>query len=551
MQKIGRLELTWTGKYEDRELEPRILVEDKSKSYGDPESNNMLIHGDNLIALKSLELDFTGKVKCVYIDPPFNTGQAFEHYDDDIEHSIWLDLMARRLRIIYRLLEDDGLLWIHLDDIEVHYCKIILDEIFMRRNFVSHITYERSAVAGIGQGGYLVNTTEHILLYKKGALPEKDNQSYEELGMNIMKRYNKYVSNFGSRELIRKFVAKSNGEIVRVYKHKGFEIQSISLKNASDREDELRAEFAAHLDTLFRGNRVQKENEFQNDIIAGLEKDGFYSMDYVPSRGKNEGQQTTLYYYNCELLSWLKDTTSLNEEGMLTKSTKMTTLWKHGEIPKADIANEGGVYFPRGKKPEQLLKRIIEMSTEPGDIVLDSFLGSGTTAATAHKLGRRWIGIEMGEQAYTHCKQRLDSVIDGTDQLGISKSIGWQGGGGYHFYELAPSLLVKNDKLPIYQINPAYTFEMICEAICKIEGFRYKPQDVFHGYSSEKRYIHITLEFINAAYIKSLAARLTEGQSLLVYGTKVQSDMVMPENIEVKKIPKDLLNKCDFESEVR
>lgn len=551
MQKTGRLELTWTGKYEERELEPRILVEDKSKSYGDPESKNMLIHGDNLIALRSLETDYTGKVKCIYIDPPFNTGQAFEHYDDDVEHSIWLDLMARRLRILFNLLEENGLFWIHLDDIEVHYCKIILDEIFMRRNFVSHITYERSAVAGIGQGGYLVNTTEHILLYKKGVLPSKENRSYEELGMNIMKRYNKYVANFGERKLIREFTAKSNGEIVRVYKHTGFEIQSISLKNASDREEELRVEFAKHLDTLFRGNRVQKENEFQNDIISGLDKDGFYSMEYIPSRGKNEGQQTTLYYYNRELLSWLKDTTTLNEEGMLTKSTKMTTLWKHGEIPKADIANEGGVYFPRGKKPEQLLKRIIEMSTEPGDIVLDSFLGSGTTAATAHKLGRRWIGIEMGEQAYTHCKQRLDSVIDGTDQLGISKTVGWQGGGGYHFYELAPSLLVKNDKLPIYQINPSYTFEMLCEAICKIEGFRYKPQDVFHGYSSEKRFIHITTEFINARYIKSLSACLAEGQSLLIYGTKVQSDMVLPDNIEVKKIPKDLLGKCDFESEVQ
>lgn len=551
MQKTGRLELTWTGKYEERELEPRILVEDKSKSYGDPESKNMLIHGDNLIALRSLETDYTGKVKCIYIDPPFNTGQAFEHYDDDVEHSIWLDLMARRLRILFNLLEENGLFWIHLDDIEVHYCKIILDEIFMRRNFVSHITYERSAVAGIGQGGYLVNTTEHILLYKKGVLPSKENRSYEELGMNIMKRYNKYVANFGERKLIREFTAKSNGEIVRVYKHTGFEIQSISLKNASDREEELRVEFAKHLDTLFRGNRVQKENEFQNDIISGLDKDGFYSMEYIPSRGKNEGQQTTLYYYNRELLSWLKDTTTLNEEGMLTKSTKMTTLWKHGEIPKADIANEGGVYFPRGKKPEQLLKRIIEMSTEPGDIVLDSFLGSGTTAATAHKLGRRWIGIEMGEQAYTHCKQRLDSVIDGTDQLGISKTVGWQGGGGYHFYELAPSLLVKNDKLPIYQINPSYTFEMLCEAICKIEGFRYKPQDVFHGYSSEKRFIHITTEFINARYIKSLSACLAEGQSLLIYGTKVQSDMVLPDNIEVKKVPKDLLGKCDFESEVQ
>lgn len=410
MRKSGRLELTWTGKYEEKKIEPRILVEDKKKSYGNPANKNMLIHGDNLIALKALEADFTGKIKCVYIDPPFNTGQAFENYDDDMEHSIWLDLMARRLRLIYNLLEENGLLWVHLDDVEVHYCKVILDEIFMRRNFVSHITYERSAVAGIGQGGYLVNTTEHILLYKKGALPNKNNQSFEELGMNIMKRYNKYVSNFGTRKLIREFKSKSNGETVRVYKHIGFKIGSISLKNASKREREIRDEFAAHLDSLFRGNRVQRENEFQNDIIADFDKDVFYSIDYIPSRGKNEGRETTLYYYNCELLSWLKDTTSLNEEGILEKSTKMTTLWKHSEIPKADIANEGGVYFPRGKKPEQLLRRIIEMSTDPGDIVLDSFLGSGTTAAVAHKLGRQWIGIEMGEQAYTHCKKRLDYV---------------------------------------------------------------------------------------------------------------------------------------------
>ena len=216
MRKSGRLELTWTGKYEEKKIEPRILVEDKKKSYGNPANKNMLIHGDNLIALKALEADFTGKIKCVYIDPPFNTGQAFENYDDDMEHSIWLDLMARRLRLIYNLLEENGLLWVHLDDVEVHYCKVILDEIFMRRNFVSHITYERSAVAGIGQGGYLVNTTEHILLYKKGALPNKNNQSFEELGMNIMKRYNKYVSNFGTRKLIREFKLKSNGEKVKV-----------------------------------------------------------------------------------------------------------------------------------------------------------------------------------------------------------------------------------------------------------------------------------------------------------------------------------------------
>ena len=166
-------------------------------------------------------------------------------------------------------------------------------------------------------------------------------------------------------------------------------------------------------------------------------------------------------------------------------------------------------------------------------------------------MNRRWIGIEMGEQAYTHCKKRLDSVIDDTDTNGISKAVNWQGGGGYHFYELAPSLLVKNDKLPIYQINPTYTFNMLCEAICKIEGYKYKPQDVFHGHSSEKRFIHVTTEFVNAEYVRSLSQHLDEGQSLLIYATKIQSDMMLPENIEVKKIPKDLLDKCNFESEVR
>ena len=212
--------------------------------------------------------------------------------------------------------------------------------------------------------------------------------------------------------------------------------------------------------------------------------------------------------------------------------------------------HEGGVEFRSGKKPEALLEMVIRYFSNKGDWVLDSFLGSGSTIATAHKMGRKWIGVELGEHAYTLCKVRMDNVING-DKTGISKDYGWKGGGGYHFYELAPSLLVKSDKLPIYQINPDYTFEMVCEAICKIEGFHYKPQDVFHGHSSEKRYIHITMEFINAAYVKSLAARLKEGQSLLIYGIKVQSDMVLPENIEVKKIPQDLIEKCDFESEVR
>lgn len=175
--------------------------------------------------------EYAGQVKCIYIDPPFNTGQAFEHYDDNVEHSIWLNLMYERFKCLYKLLEVNGMFWIHLDDIDVHYCKILLDEIFSRGNFVAHITYERSVVAGLGQGGYLVNTTEHILLYRKGTLPNKINLSYEALEFNIIKRYNRYVADFGTRKLVREFTAKSNGEIVRVYEHTGVVIETISLRD--------------------------------------------------------------------------------------------------------------------------------------------------------------------------------------------------------------------------------------------------------------------------------------------------------------------------------
>lgn len=546
----NKLELTWYGKDEPIRVEPRLLIENAalSNTAVDPDTENMLIHGDNLLALKALEPMFAGQIKCIYIDPPFNTGQAFEHYDDNLEHSIWLNLMYQRFKHLYNLLEANGMFWIHLDDVEVHYCKVVLDEIFSRQNFVAHITYERSAVAGLGQGGYLVNTTEHILLYRKGALPDKTNLSFEELGFNIIKRYNRYVSSFGERKLVREFTAKSNGEVVRIYEHSGVEIESISLRDVKNREAEIRQEFVTHLDSLFRGNRVQKENEFQNDIIASLEKGKFYSVDYIPSRGKNKDEQTTLYYYNCELLSWLKDTTAL-ENGMLTKSQKMTTLWKHSEIPKADIANEGGVYFPRSKKPEQLLRRIIEMSTEPGDIVLDSFLGSGTTAAVAHKMGRRYIGIEMGNHAYTHCKTRLDSVIAGTDLLGITKAQNWQGGGGYRFYEVAPTLINK-DPFDEYVINGAYDADMLAAAVALHEGFRYQPDSSLfwkQSVGNESSYLFVTTRHLNSIYLDSIKDTMEEGEYLIIACRSFDSGLDKAYgNITVKKIPQMLLDRCEF-----
>ena len=556
----NKLELTWIGKYDKRQpLEPRILIENKEYSYGKSEkgtlpngkpwNGNMLIHGDNLLALKALEQDFSGQVKCIYIDPPFNTGQAFELYDDFQEHSTWLNLMYQRLQSLYKLLDNEyGMLWVHLDEEEVHYCKVILDELFGRNNFVSHITYERSAVAGLGQGGYLVNTTEHILLYKKKNLPNTKNYSYSSLELKTMKRYNRYIISYGSKELIKEFQSKSNGCPVKVYKHSDYKIESISLKDFENNKTHINQVYVENINNIFRGNRVQKENEFQNSIISIMDNNSLYSVDYIPSRGKYENQETTLYYFNKELLSFLSDTAEVVDANIV-KSQKMTTLWTHGEIPKADIAHEGNVYFPRGKKPEQLLKRILSMTTAKNDLVLDSFLGSGTTAAVAQKMGRRYIGIELGNHAYTHCVPRLKMVTDGTDQGGISKAQDWHGGSGFKFYELAPSLL-KEDKFGNLVINKEYNADMLAAAMAKQEGYTYHPdQEVYwkQGFGSESDFIYTTTQFMTVEALSAIHDTMAEGETLLICCTAFQKECKQAfSNITIKKIPQMLLGRCEF-----
>ena len=168
MQKTGRLELTWVGKYEEPAVEPRILLEDTDKSYGDPASDNMLIHGDNLIALKALQQDFAGKIKCIYIDPPYNTGSAFEHYDDNLEHSIWLNMMKPRLVLLRNLLRDDGFMFVQIDDNEQAYLKVLLDEVFGRDCYVNQIVWKRRG-GSANRSNRLNNVTDYILLYTKTA----------------------------------------------------------------------------------------------------------------------------------------------------------------------------------------------------------------------------------------------------------------------------------------------------------------------------------------------------------------------------------------------
>ena len=565
MEKKGKLELTWVGKYEEEKLEPRILIEDKSKSYGDSNTENMLIHGDNLLALKALENKYTGMIKCIYIDPPYNTGVAFEHYDDNLEHSIWLGIMKKRLEILRNLLAEDGTIWIQIDDEEQAYLKVLCDEIFGRNNFVNMISVNMKNVAGVSGGGEdkrLKKNCEYILVYAKdySLLPlfngpyiyteisELVNQ-YQNEGKSW--KYTTVLVNPGDKEYLGSTV-DGDGNEIKVYLRKNPEMMSI--KQIAQRDgitvDDAYSKYGIDIFQTTNAQSSIRTRIMDYRSEMGIEED-LISIEYVPKTGKNRGKVYEQFYKGdkCRLFVWLRDTSEVID-GKLFKKDLQGTYWDMNAWMK-NLTKEGSVEFGNGKKPEQLIRQIFEMTTKPGDWVLDSFLGSGTTAAVATKMARKWVGIELGDHAYTHCKVRLDRVVNGEDAGGITKAVNWEGGSGYHFYELAPSLLIKNERLPIYQINPEYTFDMLCEAICKIEGFKYKPDGVYHGYSSENRFIHITKEFVNGEYIRSIATTLGENQSLLIYSTKVQSDLRLLDNIEVKRIPKDLLDKCTFESEVR
>ena len=538
MQKSGKLELTWVGKYEQKEIEPRILVENPELSYGDQDTGNMLIHGDNLIALKALEQDYAGKIKCIYIDPPYNTGSAFEYYDDGLEHSEWLNMMRPRLEILHNLLADDGFFCCHIDDSESHYLKVVLDEIFDRKNYLSSFYIRvRYPDKTLKSDMDFHKEIEQVFVYRKSecAVP---NFNVDEVGFEKFTYEIKELSDGQEIVLGGKRVIKFNNSQYTIIK-----------KQVGD-EYGLKEVWASG--TILDGN---SSGRFFRDYLTGrYNVDGYgvlYKVfgigddryDYRYFTGpQREGATKGKYYQGVPM-------DKLNLEKVEKKIPINSFYDMAGNFGNCRL--EGGVGFRGGKKPEILLQTIMNYFTNEGDLVLDSFLGSGTTIAVAQKMNRRWIGIELGEHAYSLCKVRLDNVIDG-DKTGISKDLNWQGGGGYKFYELAPSLLVPNPKLPtIKQINPEYTFEMMCEAICKLEGFKYKPDGKFQGKSSEQRFIHITKEFVNGEYVNSLLANIGEGQSLLVYGTKIQSGLRLPDNIVVKKIPKDLLDKCTFESEVK
>ncbi|MCB0369638.1 MAG: site-specific DNA-methyltransferase [Bdellovibrionales bacterium] len=455
--------VNWT-RYDKEGKQP---VKNFSLTENDLFDENLIVRGNNLLALHSLRDVYKGRVKLIYIDPPYNReDDKSTFYNDKFNHSTWLVFMKNRLEIAKELLSSDGIVYVQCDDNEQAYLKVLMDEIFGNENFLSTIAYQRSGVAGLGQGGkFVVNVTEYINVFCKSANDFKpfDLQSSVPLEHKHMKRYNAILKSEGKRKLYKTLKSKATGEEVKIYKHSGYEIEKISLAKFGERKDEIEEIYNNNFDNIFRLNVPQDENTFQWSIIDSFDDDELYTVEYLVSRGKHKGQIIKNYYQKNQLFAWLRSS-GHNEDGVLTKTNKMSDFWTNDEIPKADLANEGGVKLKRGKKPEQLLKRIISISTKEGDIVLDYHLGSGTTCAVAHKMNRKYIGIEQLNYDENDATVRLQNVIKG-DSTGVSKHVDWKGGGSFVYCELAKFNEKAKEKI-LYtntHANLVKIFNQMCE----------------------------------------------------------------------------------------
>jgi len=538
--KLQKLELTWIGKGDEPKLEPRILIENPEYSYGDPTTENILIHGDNLLALKALEQDFAGKIKCIYIDPPFNTGAAFEHYDDGVEHSIWLDLMNRRFRIIHKLLKDDGFLLVHLDDKEMAYCKVLLDDIFGRDNYLNTISMTTNEPSGFkATGSSIFSTANYILMYAKNKYKSKVNKVYIEKDYD--KAYSKVLINDRENEHYSTWQFKNIADVVST--NLGFINQALAKKALGKElfEEKIKDYAITNAKNVCRTAAVGGGAKIKRQKTIDLSKENRNQVIVHPNEDV-EG----FYIFNGEQLIFY-DKRLYEIDGKYVPGQVLTDVWT--DISWTGIANEGFVEFKNGKKPEKLIARVFDLTTQKGDFVLDSFLGSGTTAAVAHKMERNYIGIELGQQAYTHCLKRLKAIIKGDDQTGISKSINWQGGGGFKFYTLAPSLL-KQDKFGNWVISSEYNPDMLAAAMAKQEGFTYLPhEDKFwkQGNSSENDFIFTTTQFLTVETLDSIHDDMQESEKILICCKAFQKECKSKyPNISLKKIPQMLLDRCEF-----
>lgn len=502
-----KLELTWIGKnnpeYDIANIEPRILEEKQDLSYGDSNTENMIIHGDNLLALKALLPEYEGKIKCIYIDPPYNTDNAFKHYDDSVEHSTWLSLMKPRLELLKMLLRNDGLIWISIDAYESHYLKVLCDLVFVRSNFVDEVIWQRS-YAPINLKKTFSRNHDTILVYAKNIyeldfkkLPrtdESDNR-FSNLDNDSRGVWASGPIQAGPRAESRVYeiITPSGRKILpppqycwRVTKEKYFEMVA-----------DNRIYFGPN------GNNVPRIKRFLSEV-----KDGIVPM--------------TL---------WLRDEAGDNQEA----KKEIKTLFDQ------DIFDT--------PKPERLIKRIIDLSSMPGDWVLDSFLGSGTTIAVSHKMGRKYIGIEMGDHAYSHVHKRMKKVVDGTDGLKLSEVLDWKGGGGFKFYELAPSF-VAIDEFGNPVIDSYYNDTKLIRAMCKLMNYTFSPSssDYWkHGKGQGNNSIYVTTQMLSVAMVQQMTRHLRANETLLICPKKYEPGCEKVDaRITIKKIPQSILKACQF-----
>jgi adenine-specific DNA-methyltransferase len=504
--------LTWIGKENRPRLEPRILVEEPERSYHAANRvtdhdvfDNRLIHGDNLLALKALEQEFAGKVKCIYIDPPYNTGSAFEHYDDGVEHSLWLSLMRDRLEILHRLLSSAGSIWISIDDNEAHYLKILLDEIFGRLNFVDTVIWQKIYTTK-NSARHFSTMHDYVLVYAKDK---------EQWQVNELPREEKQDAAYKNVDSDPRGPWKATPMHARNY----YSLGRYCITSPSGRVIS-----GPPTGTYWRVSEDSFRRLVAEDRIWwGRDGGG------IPAQKR--------------FLSEVKD-------GVVP-----STLWLHSDAGhNGEAKNELRAIFPEADdlfltpKPERLLRRALAIATNSGDLVLDSFAGSGTTGAVAHKMGRRWIMVELGDHCHTHIVPRLKKVIDGTDPGGVTAATGWQGGGGFRYFHLAPSLL-ERDAWGNWVISKQYNAAMLSEAMCKHEGFRYEPSpSVYwqHGRSTETDFLYVTTQTLTPEQLAQLSHEVGEGRTLLICCGAFRAKADAFPNLTIKKIPNSVLQRCEW-----
>ncbi|WP_375627290.1 site-specific DNA-methyltransferase [Bartonella sp. PS17NMGDW] len=504
-----KLELNWIGKEKRPKLEPRILLEDLEKSYHASHQissqdifDNKLIFGDNLLALKALEQEYMGKVKCIYIDPPYNTGNAFEHYEDGLEHSIWLSLMRDRLELLHHLLADDGSIWISIDDDEQAYLKVLMDEIFGRKNFINNIIWQKK-YAPQNDAKWLSDNHDFVMVYAKDKTVWRP---------QLLPRSSDMDARYKNPDNDPRGPWKSGDlSVKRVTPKDIYEIITPSGRKVMPPNGRSWAINEKKFFELLNDNRIWFGPTGSN----------------VPS---------------------LKRFLSEVKNGMVSMTIWPYTEVGHNQDAKREVKvfNSDSVFTT--PKPERLMERIIQLATNPGDLVLDSFAGSGTTGAVAHKMGRKWIMVELGEHCHTHIIPRLKQVIDGTDQGGISKSVNWQGGGGFRYYRLAPSLLQK-DPWGQWIISREYNAAMLSEAMCKHMGFTYAPDENHYwmqGYSTETDYIYVTTSAMTHEQLRIMSEEVGSHRTLLICGTAFDTKSASFENLTLTKIPRAVLEKCEW-----